>query len=362
MTRFRRGFTLIELLVVIAIIAVLIGLLLPAVQAAREAARRSQCMNNLKQIGLSLHNYESIAGCFPPAGQSANNATSPPSTVFVDGQWSCLARLLPFAEGGAIYAASNFSLPYNDLSGANFTSASAVIGMFVCPSTNRTPTGRDGGDDPNGAAFEKTGGGYGYADYGPTESTDISPTLATTGSGATRITPYRDNLSRRDGLLGRGKTFISECTDGLSQTVAIGEDAGRDPRYPSPYLESVVAGGGFPTSYYQRIVGYTTARKRFWRWADPDSPFHVSGRPNNPSNAEGRCPAAWQVNCVDRLGVPIAGNNGGANDELFSYHPGGVNVLMGDGSARFVKDAIALSVLRSLVTRSGGEVVSADSY
>src|SRR4051794_18992856 len=95
----RHGFTLIELLVVIAIIAVLIALLLPAVQAAREAARRAQCINNLKQIGLALHNYESANTVFPPAGKSINLQTSPPSVVFVDDGWSAFSRILSYIEG-----------------------------------------------------------------------------------------------------------------------------------------------------------------------------------------------------------------------------------------------------------------------
>jgi prepilin-type processing-associated H-X9-DG protein len=351
---------LIELLVVIAIIAVLIALLLPAVQSAREAARRAQCTNNLKQIGLALHNYESAQGAFPPAGESTNFNTPSgvPATQFVDGGWSALARVLPYMEGGSSFNALNFNVDYNEATGMNYTGCATVVSVYLCPSSVRSPDGGRDGVDPNDPITATFGGGYGYNDYGATCYTDISPIAATTGLGASPATPYRDKTTRVDGLLHQGKTRIAEITDGTSNTIAIAEDAGRDPRYLSPYTEAYYDGVNPRPIIGMGPAGLSIpAYRRYWRWAEPDEAYGVSGVPNNKFRPDHEA-AAWT-----EVGPFLAqGNNAGNNDEISSFHPGGANLLMGDGSVRFLKETIGPVIMRGLVTLKGAEVLSADQY
>ena len=360
-----RGFTLIELLVVISIIGVLVSLLLPAVQSAREAARRAQCTNNLKQIGISMHNYENSNGAFPPAGEGTNyngtfNSTTQGAapngvTCFVDGV-GALPRLLQHIEGGTIFNSINFSLEYNSLSGVNVTAYSSVVNTFLCPSTVRAAAaspGREGaGDpgDPNAGRF----GGLAVADYAPTCYTDIDPLgRQMFGTGSNPAVPFRNKATRADGLLKRGATRVAEASDGLSNTIAFAEDAGRDPSFISPYLESYDGFNATRPSFDP--AGYAPGKRRYWRWAEADSAFGVSGAINNKFRPMHESTAWAQTG-------PTAGNNAGANDEIFSYHSGGAVTLFGDGSVKFLKESLNPVVLRNLITLSGQEVFSAGDY
>jgi prepilin-type N-terminal cleavage/methylation domain-containing protein/prepilin-type processing-associated H-X9-DG protein len=344
----RRGFTLIELLVVIAIIGLLIALLLPAVQSAREAARRMQCVNNLKQIGLALYNYESALGAFPPAGKSTYYKTSPPNNQYVDGV-GLLPRLLTHLEATPTYNAINFSLDYNHLSGANFTAYSTIIGAFLCPSSVRVPSGGRDAVEPDDPASVKAGIGYGVTDYAAICATTIDPQGLTTSPCSTPIAPYRNCAARTDGLLKQGMTRVSEVTDGLSQTLAVAEDAGRDARYVSAYAESFIT----PALTVTRPV--PQGQRRFWRWAEPDSAIVSSNVINNKGQL------VHEQGQYAQSGASM-GDGAGNNDEIYGFHPGGVNALFGDGSVKFLRDTLNIVTQRALITPNQGEVVSADSY
>jgi len=333
------GFTLVELLVVITIIGVLMALLLPAVQAARESARRSHCTNNMKQMGLAIHNFESVKKKLPSGGEGTDYSVSPPVTAFES--HSTFTLLLPFIEKKDIFDLMN--LRYSYRAPVNQTAAKTWISTYICP-TNPYQEGRD----PQG---------FGALDYYCTVYTDISPT-----------TGQRDKLTRMDGALAIPAVSMAAVIDGTSNTIAIIEDAGRahrlsglpvaaDSKYADPYC----AGEGAGTPDCEGTLNNRTVH----RWADPDAGGSgVSGPPNATPAVNGKTTCKY----ISQNAVPIGGpadclwknNNCGPNDEPFSFHPNGCNAVMVDGSVRFLSDEIDGILLRYLVTRSEGVPITTD--
>jgi prepilin-type N-terminal cleavage/methylation domain-containing protein/prepilin-type processing-associated H-X9-DG protein len=302
----RTGFTLIELLVVIAIIAVLIGLLLPAVQKVREAAARLKCQNNLKQLGLALHNYESANNRFPTAGEYIVQTASGPAVVH--NLHSVHTLILAHVEQDNIGKLFDLGRPYNDP--VNQPASRNHISLFACPSNPLQPNTVD----PQG---------YGYTSYSSTPYTNLDPSTGLINNAY--LTP--------GALSGQTGPTVGTISDGLSNTVALAEDVGRDEamnasRYVDPF-------DGQP--------------RRFWRWAEPDNAMGVSKVINNNATPRGGPPACpWTV------------HDCGPNNEVFSFHGGGANVLLMDGGVRFLRDSLPAVQLRRAVARSDGEVVNLD--
>src|SRR5215831_9607431 len=210
--RRRIAFTLVELLVVIAIIGVLVALLLPAVQMARESARRMSCQNNMHQQGLALHNHENSTGRFPSGGEGTDFSQSPPGTMF--DLHSTFTRILPYMEQQNAAVMMDLNFAYNDSRAPqNQQAAKTRIKAYECPSN----------------AFAKPDpSGYGRGDYMPTVYTDIDPN-----------TGLRDKInSRRNGALALGGTRGAEISDGLSNTIAIAEDNPRNFETILPFTQS----------------------------------------------------------------------------------------------------------------------------
>jgi prepilin-type N-terminal cleavage/methylation domain-containing protein/prepilin-type processing-associated H-X9-DG protein len=349
----RRAFTLIELLVVIAIIAVLIGLLLPAVQKVREAAARMQCSNNLKQMGLAVLNYESTYNKLPVAGEGTNSSTNgtafgndlvggaaPPKGALMH---SLFTYLLPYIEQNNIYTQIDLNQYYNAASTTAPNHVAAfknVIKTYICPSY----------------PYESRDSlGYGYVDYGATVYTDI--VVYAGQGGSTAAVGMRDKKNARQrGMLDNVANAIGSITDGTSNTIMIAEDAARRENYITnpAYLDPATALG------IAVDQGSSFGTRRFWRWAEQDTGFGVSGDPllNTTTtsfkiiNNNFTSPGSDGPN-----GCWLTTNNCGPNDEIFSFHTGGANVVFGDGHVQFIADGASPVTIAILTSRSGGEVV-----
>ena len=293
----RRGFTLIELLAVIAVIGVLVGLLLPAVQAAREAARRSQCVNNLKQMGIALHSYEGTRQAFPPGYISAYT----PKGDDTGTGWGWASMILPELEQGPAFASVNFGL--NIEVPANLTARLATFTAFLCPSDTVRPRWTASAIAPAGAPI-----------------CELAPSNYVGVYGTTEPGVDGDGVFMRNGRVG-----LRDITDGTSSTLLVGER--------SHNLAEATWVGSVSGAVLIPPPGGVGA-------FDPEHPSGMvlghTGEGNGP------------------------GDVGSDPNQFFSRHASGANFLFADGHVTFLKSTINYKIYKSLATRAGGEVVPAD--
>ena len=302
----RRAFTLIELLIAIAIIGLLIALLLPAVQAAREAARRAQCTNNLKQLGIGLHAYEGSVQALPPGYVSAFDANGDDTGP----GWGWAAMILPRGEQGPLFDAINFGLPIEAV--GNQTGRLATVNAFNCPS--------DAGMQPSWTAVNRDA-----ATGAPVRSLcDVASANYVAMYGSGEPGPDGDGLFFRDSLV-----RLRDIRDGTSQTLAVGERA---------HLLGEATWAGSVTG----AILYPTDGDSIGLLATESAPGMVLGHVG-----EGLGP-----------GAPRSDVN-----QFYSLHAGrGVNFLFADGHVAYLRPSTPYKVFRALATRAGGEVVPADAY
>jgi prepilin-type N-terminal cleavage/methylation domain-containing protein len=328
-SRSRPGFTLVELLVVIAIIGILVALLLPAVQAAREAARRMSCANNLKQIGLSLHNYHDVFKAFPPAGLYLIHKPG--------ASWSAQARLLPYLEQSDLENLINWSLAYDSQPAV----AGTRVPVYLCPSeTNDRSRPDPQPSNPNYAHYPLS--------FGINMGTwfVFDPVTQRVGNGLVCVNE---------------STNIASLVDGTSNTLAFGEikafspylrdggvPAGLQIPAPTDPVQVAAFGGGFkPDSGHTEWIDGRVHQTGFTATFPPNTkvPYVSAGK-------------TWDIDFNSSREGRTTNGTTYAVVTSRSYHPGGVNSSAADGSVRFVAQTIDLLTWRSLATRAGGEVVT----
>jgi prepilin-type N-terminal cleavage/methylation domain-containing protein len=332
----RRGFTLIELLVVIAIIAVLIALLLPAVQQAREAARRTQCKNNLKQLGLGLHNYDGSHTAFPP------NLVPGGNFRYSAGNWGVLAYLSPYLDQANIYNAMNLnaptyaaSPPYAIADPGNAIAAALKIPLFLCPSDKAS----------------SLGDGYGVTSLGPANyCANQGSGVYASGNGS----PYDSNGV----MFANSRIRIADITDGTSNTAAMSEsilgDGARSsfgPTAPGTPQKTY----GYLLTFQSSLDDASCSAPTAWNYTDLRQFLWYSGEIRNTAYNHYFTPNSKNYDCITNaqaLGYTAIGWKAAR-----SMHVGGVHLLLCDGAVRFVSDNVDVNVWRALATRANGEVL-----
>jgi prepilin-type N-terminal cleavage/methylation domain-containing protein/prepilin-type processing-associated H-X9-DG protein len=332
----RRGFTLIELLVVIAIVGVLVALLLPAVQKVREAASRTSCHNNLKQLSLALHHYHDSLGYFPPNMQPKKWSGDPtlPAYFF---SWSVWAELTPYLEASNLYHSMDLSYPVYVkgttgfvVSPPNQAAAGQLLKMFLCSSDRQTPVSS----------------GFGVTDFGPTNY------VACSGAGTNGGSPYL-----ADGVFyANSRTRLADVTDGSSNTVFLSESLLGD----GPENASGALMPGDPQTVYAYIGPkpldvdtcktakmWNVTNRRGFQWISGEYRCAAYNHYFPPNHVDPDC----VTHSTDAATVFTTFGWRAAR----SRHAGGVNVALGDGSIRFVSNAVNLNTWRALATRSGNE-------
>lgn len=318
----RDGFTLVELLVVVAVIGVLVGLLLPAVQLARESARRTQCTTNLKQIGIALHHFHESRRCFPAAFTATNapgninwrTLTTTIPTYFQPG-WSFFAYLLPHVEETALATQVDLTVPILDGKNSVPRTGTGLVGLYVCPS-DTAPRMID------------------IVDYGESSA---ATTLSGAGTVITKApvvsyagvlgTSDHENNGAFDGVFFRNsRVRMSDITDGTSKTVCIGERMSR--MAEATWLGSITGSEVVHAEGWWQQLGYSHRSQNY-----------------RPANV--------QTTCHIRSSVPNVMSNSPSG--FYSPHSGVCNFLNADGSVRAISDTVDLTTFRAMATRAGGE-------